>query len=358
MQPAGQRHRDLARDRGCDRRLDAHAGPARVLAAGGVEQDPLRAGLEPRAGTGDHDLGIVARTDLERLPDGPPRLSDGRRRLVAAQLDGIGIDGSDDVAKGVGTNVGGDDDDARARGARRGGGPGEAGERRSLLDRQLAGRPGREVEPDGVGASADGGQDPGLVRHAADLHERGAGVGRDVARVASGGDERPGGGGRICRAHQRLADERGVEPGRAPAGDGRRVPHAGLRDRQAVARDQLAQPHGLLRVHLERPEVAVVDPDEPGVRAQRRLDLPRVVRLHQRLEAEVPCLRRQPGEPRRRMEHREEQDEIGPGSPEEVELPGIDDEVLGEHGDGDRRRGRPGGRRPSRRTSGARTGRR
>ncbi len=62
---------------------------------------------------------------------------------------------------------------------------------------------------------------------------------------------------------------------------------------------------------------------------------PRVVGLDQRLQAEVPGLRGQPRQPRRRMEHGQQQHEVGPGGPEEVELPGIDDELLGEHGHGD-----------------------
>ena len=84
-------------------RLHAHAGATRVLAAGGVEQDPLGAGLEPGPGAAITTSGSSPRPDLQRLPDGPPGLADDRYRLVAAQLDGVGVDGGDDGAEGVRT---------------------------------------------------------------------------------------------------------------------------------------------------------------------------------------------------------------------------------------------------------------
>ena len=58
--------------------------------------------------------------------------------------------------------------------------------------------------------------------------------------------------------------------------------------------------------------------------------------LDQRLQPEVARLGDELGEARRRVEDREQQHEVGAGGAEEVELPGIDDEVLGEDRDGDR----------------------
>ena len=85
-------------------RLHAHAGATRVPAAGGVEQDPLGAGLELRTGARPiDDVRVVVRPHLERLPDGPSELRDGRDRLVAAQLDGVGVDGGDDAPQGLRT---------------------------------------------------------------------------------------------------------------------------------------------------------------------------------------------------------------------------------------------------------------
>jgi hypothetical protein len=60
------------------------------------------------------------------------------------------------------------------------------------------------------------------------------------------------------------------------------------------------------------------------------------VRLDERLEAEVAGGRRQPGEARRGVEDGEEEDEIGAGRAEELELPGVDDELLGEDRDAHR----------------------
>ena len=157
--------------------------------------------------------------------------------------------------------------------------------------------------------------------------------------------KRAGGGRGIGRAHQRLADQRRIEPGRAPARDGRRVANPQFRDGEPVAGDELPQPHGLLRIDVQRPQIPVVDPDQAPVGRQRRLDLPRVVGLDEGLQPEVARLCRETCQPRGRVEHREEQHEVGPGSPEEIELPGIDDEILGEDGD---RNGRPA---PQRRSS-------
>ena len=92
---------------------------------------------------------------------------------------------------------------------------------------------------------------------------------------------------RVAGAHQRLADERRIEPQRAPAADRRRLsdPDSAIAIRSSGIR--CAQPGGALGIHVERPQVAVVDPDQARVRRQRGVELPLVVRLHQRLEPEV-----------------------------------------------------------------------
>ena len=98
MQAAGQRHRDLARDRGGDRRLDAHARPARVLAAGRVEQirsAPASSNSRPRAiATSGSSPPPTAGAPSRRAARPDRRLT----RLVARQLDGVRVDGGNDGA--------------------------------------------------------------------------------------------------------------------------------------------------------------------------------------------------------------------------------------------------------------------
>ena len=107
------------------------------------------------------------------------------------------------------------------------------------------------------------------------------------ARLAAGLDERRDGRGRVRRADERLSDERRVEADGPPAGDGRRVADAGLGDDEPVVGDELAQADGPLHVDVERPQVAVVQADEPRVRRQRPVELPLVVGLDQRLQADL-----------------------------------------------------------------------
>ena len=96
-------------------------------------------------------------------------------------------------------------------------------------------------------------------------------------------DRRPVGAG----AHQVLADERRVEAERPPAAQQRRVADARLRDDEPVVRDVPPEPLGGRGVHDERPQVAVVDADEPRVGGERGIELAGVVDLDERLEPKV-----------------------------------------------------------------------
>ena len=307
-------------------------------------------------GVRDDRVGVRARGDAQRLPDRTRCGGDGGRRLVAAHLDRVGIDGRDDLGQARRRQVRGDGDDRRA--AAGPGGPRQAGQRDPLFDGQLTRRAGREVEPDGVRAGADRGEHPGGVRHAAHLDARGAVVGGEVGGVPAGRHERRGHGLRVAGTHQRLADQRGVEPGRPPASDGRGVANAGLRDGQPVAGDRVPERDGPLRVHVQRPEVPVVDPDDAGVRT--RAPTPARGR-----RAPPPAAPGQGPGPARRAGRA-----AWPGGARRGAGRGRPRQPGGGRAAGDRRRtpwpgparrprrGPRAGRRPNPRTSGARRGRR
>ena len=290
---------------------------------------------------------------------GRPSAATSVRRLVAGELDASGSTAATisasraSPASAVTATIRG----AGAAGARS---PGRVAARSAASSSvERARRAGHEVEPDGVGAGADRGLDAGRVGDAADLHERAPAATAGSSGTAPGGDERPRGRGRVGRPHQRLADEGGVEAERAPAGDRRRV--ADARTRRSTSRSPGtigAQPDGPLGVDVERPQVAVVDPDDAGPRrrargrARARRGPRRAARARGRARASTSAR-----EAARRMEHGEEQDRVGAGRAEERELARVDDELLGEDRHATPPRGRPRGRRPSRRTSAARTGR-
>ena len=88
---------------------------------------------------------------------------------------------------------------------------------------------------------------------------------------------------------------------------------------------------------VERPQVAVVEPDEPGVRRERALELPLVVGLDERLEPDLERPVDEAREALRRMEDGEQQDEVGAGRAEVRQLDRLDDELLGEDRDAHRR---------------------
>src|SRR6185503_19761911 len=84
-----------------------------------------------------------------------------------------------------------------------------------------------------------------------------------------------------------------------------------------------------------RPQVAVVDADDAGVRRARPLQLGLVVGLHDRLQPDLQRTVDEPGEPLRRMEYGQEQDEVRASGAEMRELDVLDDELLGEDRDAD-----------------------
>ena len=215
--------------------------------------------------------------------------------------------------------------------------PREAREGRTFVEGELARRPRGKVEPDRGRAGANGRDDPHLVRDAADLDHRRPGSGRRVERVPAGTHEGPRRSGRVRRTHQGLTDERRVKPGRAPARDRRDVAHARLGDDEPVLGNELAYSHSPLRIDLQRPQVAVVDPDHAGVRGQCGVQLPGVVRLDQRLQPQIPCLRDETRQPARRMKDSKQQDEVGAGGAEQVKLPRVNHELLGQDRNGHRR---------------------
>ena len=69
-----------------------------------------------------------------------------------------------------------------------------------------------------------------------------------------------------------------------------------------------------------------------AARRERRLDLALVVRLDEGLHAQLERLVDEPGERSARMQDREQEDRVGAGGAQHVELPGIDDELLGQDG--------------------------
>ena len=158
------------------------------------------------------------------------------------------------------------------------------------------------------------------------------------ARVRARGDEGPGGGGRVRGAHERLADEGRVEA-RWPA-SGRwcavsRTPDSAMTRRSPGTRSRSRTARSGSTSSVRRSRLLIPIRRAPVARAA--LDLAGVVRLDERLQAQVPRRRHEPGEALRRVQHRQQEHEVGPGSPEEVELPGIDDELLGQDGHGDGR---------------------
>ena len=97
----------------------------------------------------------------------------------------------------------------------------------------------------------------------------------------------------IDRPHQRLADERAVEPA-APA-SARPSPAPGHPDSAMTSRSSGTSSRrrpGTLGVDVERPQVAVVEPDQARARRERALELASVVGLDQRLQPEVAAPRR------------------------------------------------------------------
>ncbi len=106
----------------------------------------------------------------------------------------------------------------------------------------------------------------------------------------------------------------------------------------------------------QRPQVAVVDADEARIRGQRGIQLPRVVDLDERLQAQVQGAPDQAREASRGVQRGEQQHGVGARGAQDGQLARVDHELLGQH----RHRGRGAGGDQvidaSRRTSGARRG--
>ena len=173
----------------------------------------------------------------------------------------------------------------------------------------------------------------------------------------AGRDERAGRGGRIRRPHQRLADERAIEPERPPAGDGRGLADARFGDDEAVVGHERAQSVGPVDVDLERAQVAVVEPDEAGAAWPGRASSSRSSWASTSGSSPISSARSTSRASRlRRMQDREQQDEVGAGRAQHRELDRPRRRTPWPGPGWRRRRGPPAGRRPSRRTSAARTG--
>ena len=266
---------------------------------------------------------------MEDLPGRALEGRDERRRFGPVQLDGVGVDGHPDPVQLVGPEIDRDRHDERPRPGR-GNGPEVRGEGGGLGELEGPRRARDEVEADRVGAGPDGRLDAGPVGDPADLHERDpVEVGR-IRGLSAGGHERPGCGLRVRGANQRLTDEDGVEAEGSPATHGRGFPDPGLGNHQPVLGHPCPKRRSPLRIDPERPEITVVEPDEPRPGRQGGLELALVVSLDERLQAEVQGALDEPGEPGPSMEDGEEEDEIRPGGAEDVELARLDDELLGQ----------------------------
>ena len=340
VEPARQDDRDLARHGRRDGRVRARAGPARVRPAGRVEEDPLGAGgevrLRPgeRVGRGNASPGS-GRGQVHDDPRGSRRRRDPFLGLPARVLDDVRIDVADDRGEQRRVGVRGDRHHGRGLAGRRAR-PGQTREVRALGERDLAGRAGHEVQADGVRPGGPRRLDPRRVHDAADLHQRGA---RDGTRVVGDGSrrhERGGGGTGVGRAHQRLADEGGVVASGPPASQRPDVADTGLGDGDPVGRDVLAEANRAVRVHRQRSQVATVDGDQARAGGERRVELPFRVDLHERLQPEIPRAPDQVRQAPRRMERRDEEHEVGTRRAQDWELAGIDHELLGQDGHGDR----------------------
>ena len=144
----------------------------------------------------------------------------------------------------------------------------------------------------------------------------------------------------VFGAHQGLADQEAVDAGAGHAGQvGRRVESA-LADENAPGRHHGGQPFRGRQIHLEGPQVPVVDADEPGVQAERPIQFRLVVDLDEDIHAEL--LRRVHKFHRPAVVHRrhDEQNTVGAEDPRLDDLVGIQHEILAQDRQDDRRPGR------------------
>jgi hypothetical protein len=91
---------------------------------------------------------------------------------------------------------------------------------------------------------------------------------------------RPG----LLARHQALAHQHRMRTGSGQLDDVARATHPRLRHRDDAVRYQRSQPAEGVHVDPKRCKVASVDPDQPGARIDRALDLVRGVALDERRE--------------------------------------------------------------------------
>ena len=237
--------------------------------------------------------------------------------------------------------------------------PGDAAQLDGLLERELARRARHEVQPDRVGAGPDRGEHAVGVGDAADLHERpvAAALAGSVG-LAARRDERarrPPPGRASARAPRRRARRRTRRPARRRPSRrrGRRTRRRRAGRPGRSARSRTARSVSTSSVRRSR----LLMPISRALGRERPLQLALVVGLDERLQPDLERPVDERGEPLRRMEDREQQHQVGAGGAEVRQLDRLDDELLGEDRDATRPPGPRAGRRPSRRTSAARTGR-
>ena len=286
----------------------------------------------------DHLVRDGARGHAQGLGDGAADGGDGRRRLVAVELDLVGIHGGDDPGQLRGRQVGGDHDDPRPGPIPGGRRAGQAGQLHALLDREGSRGPGCEVEPDGVHPGPGRGQDPRRVGDAADLDPRRTGITRGVH---AGTGRRPRRHGRRQRGRRLASAPRPRAPRRTRSrASGRwsrcRAPRTRRRPARSPgipSRRRTARSGSTSRVRRSRLLMPMSRAPVARARSSSRASCASTSGSRPRSRAS----RHEPGQAPRRVQHRQQEHEVGAGSPEEVELPRIDDELLGQDGHGDGR---------------------
>ena len=209
------------------------------------------------------------------LPGGRGDAPPATRGSSPGQLDGVRIQRRHDLGDARSSPGVGDHDDDRGPGRRSRGARATRRSSTASLQGQPRGVPGREVEPDGVGPGPDAASTP-----SASVTPQIFTNGRPATFAGSSGsrpaatNERDGRGGIRRIASRASPTSAASNPSGAPAGDRRRVADAGLGDDQPVVRDERPKPDRPLGVDLERPQVAVVQADQPGVRRERPLAAP------------------------------------------------------------------------------------
>ena len=341
VEAAGQGDRHFPGDGRGQAFSGASPGPARVRPAGSVEEEAFDTAGEIGT-TARHDVRGrrcevpgLRRRQVEHLPCPAPDRPGALDRLVPVELDDVRVERRQHRGEQARRRIRSDRDDQGSVSAS--GGAGQPGQGGGLVQGECPGCVGDDVEPDRVGARGDRGEDAGLIGDAADLDE---GPASDVGRISgrgTGGDERADRSCWIVAPDECLADEDAIEAESPPAGDDIGAADTRLRDDKTIVRDEFTQPAGPLDVHRKRPQVPIVQADEPRGRAERPVQLPHVVDLDKRLQTQVARRRDESREPSCGVQDREQQDHIRAGRAEQRQLDRIHHKVLGQDRDGDRR---------------------